>query len=114
MKANRWIYLQGDIYMKLTRELNVKHRGRRPLIARFAALAAVLALIAFSVPSGRASVYAADNTMETPNYTVNIDVAENNSYDISESLDINFVTPHHGIYRYIPINGSEITDLRVP
>ncbi len=87
---------------------------RRTLIARCFALAAVLALVALSVPSGRAEVYAADNTMETPQFNVNIDVAENNSYDISEGIDINFVTPHHGIYRYIPINGSEISDLRVP
>ena len=105
---------QGDGYMNIFKKLNEKYCRKRSVAVRFAALAAVLALVAFSVPSGRATVYAADNTMETPNYTVNIDVAENNSYDISESLDINFVTPHHGIYRYIPINGSEITSLRVP
>lgn len=82
---------------------------------RCAVLTAVIALVMMlALPAGMQEVRAADNTMETPEYTIDVDVAENNSYDISESMLINFVTPHHGIYRYIPINGSEITNLRVP
>lgn len=93
---------------------NKKRSGRRSLAARCAAAAAALLLAVFAMPIGSAEVYASDNTMETPVYTVNVDVSENNSYVIQEHIDINFVTPHHGIYRYIPINGSEITGIRVP
>ena len=87
--------------------------GTRPLLARFAAVAAALALMVLSVPSSQ-EAYASDNTMDTPEYDVDIRVSENNSYNIDETLMVDFATPHHGIYRYIPINGSEITGISVP
>ena len=87
---------------------------KRSLAVRGAAIMGIMALLMFAMPFGAAQVEASDNTMETPAYEVTVDVAENNSYDIHETLMINFVTPHHGIYRYIPINGSEISNIRVP
>ena len=91
-----------------------RRRQGRSLAARGAAVIAAAALLFFAGPAALNEAYAADNTMETPEYTVDVQVAEDNSYTINETLDINYVTPHHGIYRYIPINGSEITDIRVP
>ena len=73
---------------------------------------AALMLMLIQLPARMS--YAADNTMETPQYNINVEVAENNSYSIDETMQINFVTPHHGIYRYIPINGSVISNIRVP
>ena len=81
---------------------------------RIAAIMGIAALILAVVRLPAQMSYAADNTMETPQYNINVEVAENNSYKIDETLQINYVTPHHGIYRYIPINGSEITNIRVP
>ena len=85
----------------------------RSRLTRAAAVFAAAALIVM-MPLSNAEVSAADNTMETFCYDVTVDVSENNSYDYHETLDMNYITPHHGIYRYIPINGSEITNIRVP
>ena len=87
---------------------------RKHNAGRMAAILAIAALILMMVQLPQNVSYASDNTMETPQYDITVDVSENNSYDIEETLMINFVTPHHGIYRYIPINGSEITNIRVP
>ena len=81
--------------------------------------AAVLAIAAVSVMmmplmnSGTGS-YASDNTMYTINYDVTVDVAKNNSYDFHEHLDMYYVTAHHGIYRYLPMQGQKISGIKVP
>lgn len=80
--------------------------------AVFAALC--ICLLMWPYASGEGASYASDNTMYATEYEVNVDVHENNSYDFEESLNIFYVTPHHGIYRYIPINGSRISNIRVP
>ena len=67
-----------------------------------------------TLPIGTADVYASDNTYMTTRYDVDVVVSEDNSYDYHETLDIYYATPHHGIYRYIPINGSKISKIRVP
>ena len=81
----------------------------------FAVIAAA-ALIVLSVPlayTGTGS-YASDNTMNTLNYDVTVDVAKDNSYDFHEHLDMYYVTPHHGIYRYLPMQGQKISRIIVP
>ena len=84
-------------------------------INRFASAAAIIALVlAFALPLDAAEVHADDNTMLTLNYDVTVDVAENNSYDIAEHLDMYYVTPHHGIYRYLPTQGQKISGVKVP
>ena len=52
-------------------------------------------------------------------YKVDIAVSEDNTYDITETIDVYFDTPKHGIYRYIPTGGNsdmgymKIKDVRV-
>ena len=90
---------------------------RRGGVLRAAALAAAVCLCVLMWPWASASdgvVHAADNTMYTTDYEVNVNVNENNSYDYEEKLTIDYITPHHGIYRYIPINGSRISGISVP
>jgi len=58
--------------------------------------------------------FAADNTMNAEEYNVNIKVNENNSYEYTENIKINYITPHHGIFRYIPLKGSTISNIHVP
>ena len=81
---------------------------------RITAIAGIMAVLIFVTPFGKWEVAAADNTMYATDYEVNVDVHENNSYDFEETLNIYYATPHHGIYRYIPINGSRISNIKVP
>ncbi len=90
---------------------------RRPLAKRIAAVFAAAALVVMMIPFGITDggvSYATDNTMETLNYNVDVDVYEDNTYDFHEHLDINYLTPHHGIYRYIPVSGCKISKIKVP
>ena len=50
------------------------------------------------------SVYAANFVID--NYDVNIEVTEENVLDITETIDVNFTTASHGIYRDIPLNNT--------
>ena len=58
-----------------------------------------LALGAFSV------AYGSDGTMETLGFDVHIQVEENNTMLVTETITINYLTPHHGIYRNINFRG---------
>ncbi|MEA4987974.1 MAG: DUF2207 domain-containing protein [Anaerovorax sp.] len=57
-----------------------------------------LVLIALPV-----TVYGAN--FETEQYDVSLDVKENNSFYVEEDITVNFTSPSHGIYRYIPKTG---------
>ncbi|MBQ9961297.1 MAG: DUF2207 domain-containing protein [Firmicutes bacterium] len=45
--------------------------------------------------------FAADMTTEA--YTVYVDVKKDNTYKVTEQIDVNFNAQKHGIYRYIPM-----------
>lgn len=55
-------------------------------------------------------VYAMEG-YETKNYNVNIRVKENQSYNIEEDIDVNFLEERHGIYRYVPFRGTLERDI---
>ena len=86
------------------------------ILKRAAAVLAIAALAFMMMPfvTAETGSYASDNTMYTTNYDVTVDVAENNSYDFHEHLDMYYVTAHHGIYRYIPMQGQKISRIKVP
>ncbi|XCP83688.1 DUF2207 domain-containing protein [Roseburia hominis] len=50
--------------------------------------------------------------MTTDNYATRIEVQEDNSYQVTETIDVDFQNYRHGIYRYIPIKGviSEVKE----
>lgn len=50
-----------------------------------------------------------DVYMTTNSYDTSVEIHEDNSYTIEEKIDVDFVTPRHGIYRYIPYRGRLIT-----
>lgn len=60
----------------------------------------------------------ADEYFVIDHYQVDIDVMENNSYDIVETIDVNFQTDRHGIYREIPLRFDDmqviISNISVP
>ena len=50
----------------------------------------------------------------TENYQVDVTVNENNSYRFTESITVNFDGLQHGIFRYIPMEGSSgLTALKI-
>jgi len=61
---------------------------------------------------------AADEYFIIDHYQVDIDVMENNSYRIVETIDVNFQTERHGIYREIPLRFDDspvkISNISVP
>ena len=98
----------------LMRPENNSSRPARGILKRCVTVLAVFALVIMMLPVRTGDVYAYDNTMMTTRYDVDVVVSENNSYAYSESIDMYYVTAHHGIYRYIPINGSRISNIKVP
>lgn len=58
-------------------------------------------LVFFALP---VAVYGAN--FETEQYDVSLDVKENNSFYVEEDITVNFTSPSHGIYRYIPKTGT--------
>ena len=94
---------------------NIKTRSTG-VLKRAAAVLAIAAVAFMMMPFATAGTgsYASDNTMYTVNYDVSVDVAKNNSYDFHEHLDMYYVTAHHGIYRYLPMQGQKISRIKVP
>ncbi len=87
------------------------------MVRRFAALLAIVAITVLCVvaaPWSTIGSYAYDNTMETESFNVSIAVSEDNSYDITENIRMNYIEPHHGIYRYIPTEGYTVKNIDVP
>ncbi len=87
---------------------------KRSLAARAAAVIAVIGLILMLVPFTGGYSHAADNTMYATEFNVEVDVAEDNSYDYHEYINVYYATPHHGIYRYIPVRGYRVGGIQVP
>lgn len=54
------------------------------------------------------TVISEDPYMTTNGYDVDIRIGEDNTYQVTENLDVSFLTPRYGIYRYIPETGSVI------
>lgn len=88
--------------------------NNKRIASRIAAVIGIFAVILCMSPFGVLNVTAADNTMYTNEYNVRVEVAENNSYDYQEDISIYYMTPHHGIYRYVPVQGQVISNIRVP
>jgi uncharacterized membrane protein len=66
------------------------------------ALVAVLCILVALFP---ASVLAADGSMETTGYNVLVNVKADKSAMITEEIKVNFTSPMHGIFQYIPYRG---------
>lgn len=87
---------------------------KHSLPARAATILFALVLILMLIPFTSGSSYATDNTMYANDFNVDVDVSEDNSYDYHERINVYFATPHHGIYRYIPMKGYRVGGIQVP
>lgn len=75
-------------------------------------LFAVFAFFAVSVCSS--SAYADETGYTTDKYNVKIEVNNDNSYDYTENITVNFNEARHGIYRNIPLDSEyRITNVSV-
>ncbi|MBO5514177.1 MAG: DUF2207 domain-containing protein, partial [Mogibacterium sp.] len=90
-----------------------KHTQKACSILSKVTVITVLMLFVFACPLVSLHTYA-DETYLTPTFNVDIKASENNSFAVKETIDVDFLYPHHGIYRYIPKNGVHISDIDVP
>lgn len=59
----------------------------------------------FRANSSSAEPVTEDTYMTTEGYHTSLEIQKDNSYTMTESIDVNFQTSRHGIYRYIPYKG---------
>ncbi len=91
------------------RKLNFKSLVWLMIIAAFFISSSGWAVEDWFADSGSAPVSVNyDTYMDTTGYDVNIQVEENNSYTVEETIDVTFSERRHGIYRYIPLMGTSI------
>lgn len=67
-------------------------------------LVSVAAALMLALIPGKVSANAGGYT--TSAYNVDVKVNTDHSYDVTETIDVNFTEPRHGIYRYIPYQGD--------
>ncbi|MFA7661812.1 MAG: DUF2207 domain-containing protein, partial [Anaerovoracaceae bacterium] len=73
--------------------------------AHASALTLSVIILLFCVFAGMPVAYGADGTMETLGYDVHVQLEEDNTCYITETITVNYLTPHHGIYRNIRYRG---------
>lgn len=68
----------------------------------------ILALTIVTIFSGLTAVAAQefDTGYITNYFNVDISVSENNTYTVTETINVDFLQPRHGIYRYLPVCGT--------
>ena len=66
----------------------------------------IAVIVCVTVVFGMNITFAGAESFETRDYSVRMDVYENNSFLVTEDIKVNFTEPRHGIYRYIPYKGT--------
>jgi hypothetical protein len=69
------------------------------VVALFAVLSPALAVASFAGEEGVSPNGVFGNTMETLSYDVHIDIQEDNTFNITENIEVNFIQPYRGIIR---------------
>ncbi|MDR1796912.1 MAG: DUF2207 domain-containing protein [Clostridiales Family XIII bacterium] len=92
----------------------MKNRRRAGIIFFVPALMAIAYLAAFPgavfAAEGRTDVTAQEDAvgMVTDAYDVDVIVQTDNSFLVTETISVDFLTDKHGIYRYIPVRGEVV------
>ena len=66
----------------------------------------IVLLLIVSLFIGISNVYAIDNGYEITSYDVNMIINEDNTFDITEKITVNFKEYRHGIFRKIPLRND--------
>ncbi len=61
---------------------------------------------AFAASENDESIVTEDNGFLTDEYDVTVDLTENNVVHVTEDISVDFLESRHGIYRYIPYQGT--------
>lgn len=61
----------------------------------------VFAVCVFFLPDN-AEAQSASEGLYIDNFSTSVDILDDSWLQINETIDVNFIAPHHGIYRYIP------------
>ncbi|MDO5517424.1 MAG: DUF2207 domain-containing protein, partial [Clostridium sp.] len=73
-------------------------------------MAVIIGILGFisinSIADDEISQISNDNNMVTNYYKSDVVVNNDNTYSINEKIDVSFLSPKHGIYRYIPYLGQ--------
>ena len=72
-------------------------------------LCGTLIVVLVLLASATGIVYGA--SFVTDGYDVNIIVNRDNSFLVTENINMDFTAPSHGIYRYIPYSGTMYYEL---
>lgn len=72
--------------------------------------AAILTLLLAALLLLPQTASAAGVAYETDSFDVQVQILENNAYMVTETINVNFITEAHGIYRYIPAAGKITLD----
>lgn len=86
---------------------------KRPSVTGMVFFVLILLVLSFSWVS---PVFADEADYMTDSFEVKIDIDENHLVHVQETIQVNFIGQHHGIYRYIPENRREYTieNVKVP
>ena len=87
------------------------HHAKQLVFMSCLVLSAVLLFAVFF--TGRAAAF--DTGWSTPVYDVRIKASKDNSYEYTEKITVDFSSPKHGVYRYIPRDDDtyKISDISV-
>lgn len=102
------------------RDSKMRNKGLRKGLAKLAVIAVSFVLcmpmMLCFIQGGEliGKSYASDNTYNTNKFYVDVNALENNAFEIREDIQVDFFYPHHGIYRYVPINGYKFSGISVP
>lgn len=80
--------------------------GFRPVLTAIFAAAFVVSGLAYFLNPMEAQAYTSD--FDTPSFRTEVTVNGDNSFDITETITVNFHQEKHGIYRYIPMEGTAL------
>lgn len=83
----------------------IKSASGSVLTVIFAVLFAVSGLVYFLNP---VETHAYTSDFDTPSFRTEVTVNRDNSFDITETITVNFHKAKHGIYRYIPMEGTAL------
>lgn len=87
-----------------------KYMTKSEIFHKFASilsLATLFIVMFFGLMSPSYAELVEDNSYITDSFVTEIQANEDYSFDVTETIDVDFITPKHGIFRYIPVSTGE-------
>ncbi len=87
-----------------------KYMTKSEIFHKFASilsLATLSIVMFFGLMSPSYAELVEDKSYITDSFVTEIQANEDYSFDVTETIDVDFITPKHGIFRYIPVSTGE-------